>query len=85
MPSVRKLPGSCKKHAVCSVSSRDRIFKHNFNVGTSADERGGRKADWVAHVFVFFSSIIIRPLCRFTLSDQAQAPPHLKVSFSDLV
>jgi hypothetical protein len=50
-----------------------------------AVRKWGPRSDYVAHVFVDFGSIIIRRLYKLTLSDQAQVPLQLRVSFSNIV
>jgi hypothetical protein len=46
---------------------------------------GGPGPDYVVHVFVFLSSIIICRLYKLTLSDQARITLQLRASLSDLV
>jgi len=47
--------------------------------------KGKSGTDCFAYVFVFFDSIIIFPLYKLTLSDQAQFTLQLRVTPSDLV
>ena len=68
------------------TQGRDQCRQEGTEVGTNyRGPEGGPGPDYVACVFVFLGSIIIRRLYKLILSDQARVTLQLRVTLSDLV